>query len=229
MGDRNQLLFIRRHADQLPGPFLEVGSKDYGNTQDLRSLFATRGEYLGVDMEAGPGVDLVLDLTNSLEQVDSRLGGRRFGTIFCLSVLEHCRQPFAMADNLTRLLRPGGKLCISAPFAFKIHAYPSDYWRFTPEGVRCLFPQLEFSDEDGEAVTARPGDFHPLDDRLARLDFGTTAHWRKGHYLRGIAAKTLSLGAKIGLLRWLAGYRYVLAPTDILMIGTRRQEANTCV
>ncbi len=144
MGSINQLLFVKRHASELAGPFLEVGSKDYGNTQDLRSVFRGRGEYVGADIEAGPGVDVVLDFTRPFAEVDNQLAGRRFGTIFCLSVMEHCTQPFAMADNLTQLLLPGGKLCIAVPFAFQFHAYPSDYWRFTHEGIKILFPRLQF-------------------------------------------------------------------------------------
>ena len=212
MGDVNQLEFVRRFSDALDGPYLEAGSRDYGNTQDLRSLFAPRGVYLGVDMEDGPGVDTVVDLTEDFERLDAALGGLRFGTIFCLSVLEHCRQPFTAAENLTRLLRPGGKLCVSAPFAFKIHAYPSDYWRFTPEGIRALFTQLEFRPADGVWTTSRRGQLKPLDEQLGKIPLSTRPYWREGRFLRGIWAKTLGR---------LTGYRHVLAPTDIMMIGTR--------
>ena len=62
----------------------------------------------GVDMQEGRGVDVVMDLTEGFEQVDKALGRRRFGTIFGLSALEHCREPFKMAENLMRLLKPGG-------------------------------------------------------------------------------------------------------------------------
>lgn len=224
MGDTNQLLFIQRHAESLDGPYLEVGSKDYGSTQDLRAVFAGRGPYVGVDFEQGPGVDRLLDLTADFEHIDTTLGGTKFGTIFCLSVLEHCRQPFRMAENLTRLLKPGGKICISAPFSFKFHAYPSDYWRFTHEGIKTLFPRLEFAAEQGAYATSRDGEFGPLDEELGRITFGTKAHWRKGHVVRGLSAKALALLARIGILRWLSGYRYVLAPTQILMIGTLKHE-----
>lgn len=221
MGDVNQLLFIRRHAHRFAGPYLEVGSKDYGTTQDLRSLFAGKAGYVGVDLEAGPGVDAVLDLAGDFERIETALGGMRFGSVFCLSVLEHCERPFSMADNLTRLLAPGGHLCVAVPFAFKFHAYPSDYWRFTHEGVKKLFPELVFGPDDAIAATSRAGDFHPLDDRLGRIDFSTQAHWRRGRILRGLSAGALRWLARAGPLAWLAGHRYVLAPTMILMIGTR--------
>lgn len=39
MGDKNQLLFAESYAHLVKGPILEVGSHDYGTTQDFRSLF----------------------------------------------------------------------------------------------------------------------------------------------------------------------------------------------
>ncbi|NQU20962.1 MAG: hypothetical protein HQ567_06730 [Candidatus Nealsonbacteria bacterium] len=219
MGDANQLQFVEQHAKGLHGPYLEVGAKDYGSTQDLQRLFAEEDEYVRVDMADGPGVDEVLDLTLPLDQIDARLAGRRFGTIFCLSVLEHCRAPFAMAENLTQLLRPAGQICLSVPFAWKFHGYPSDYWRFTAEGVKVLFPRLAFDPGDCVAATSRDGEFHAIDEQLGKISFGASPHWRQGRLLRGLSAKGLKLLSQVGLLRWLAGHRYVLAPTNLLMIG----------
>jgi SAM-dependent methyltransferase len=222
MGSPNQTLFVERHAERFHGPFLEVGSKNYGSTQDLRRLFSGRGAYVGVDLEAGAGVDAVLDLTQDFAVIDAALGGERFGTIFCLSVLEHCEQPFRMAANLTGLLRPDGHLCVSVPFSWKFHGYPSDYWRFTHEGVRKLFPRCEFDPRDGTSASSRAGEFSPLDTELGKIAFSGQPHRRRGHALRGLTASVLKTIAAAGPLRWFAGYRYVLAPTEVMMIGRPR-------
>jgi len=220
MGDVNQLLFIEKYAADLFGPYLEVGSKDYGSTQDLQSVLVNPGEHVRVDLEVGQSVGVVLDLTRPFEEVDRALRGARFGTIFCLSVLEHCADPFRMAENLTRLLAPGGKVVISAPFAWRFHGYPSDYWRFTHEGVKRLFSQLEFPANQSVSATSRKNDFTPIDRQVGKIPFASKPHWQAGRPLRAIAAKSLALLSKIGILRWLAGYRYVLAPTNLMMIGT---------
>jgi SAM-dependent methyltransferase len=220
MGDINQHRFVERHRSAFSGPFLEVGARDYGTTQDLRGLFP--GEpYVGIDMSAGPGVDVVVDMTAAFEEVDRRLQGRRFGTIFCLSVLEHCEQPFAMADNMTRLLRPGGKIYVSVPFAWKFHGYPSDYWRFTHEGVKKLFSRLAFDGAGGRA-TRPTGESRPLDEDIGVIHVTGGWHRKRGDLLRGLSADALKLLARGGVLRWLAGYRYVLAPTMVDMIGVLR-------
>ncbi len=108
MGDINDQIFIQNHMGHFQGPYLEVGSKDYGNTQDIKSLVPKTEKYVGIDMEQGPRVDIVLDLTKRMDEIDEKLGNIRFGTIFCLSVLEHSENPFLVAENLTSLLKAGG-------------------------------------------------------------------------------------------------------------------------
>jgi len=178
-------------------------------------VLVNEGEYVRADMQDGPRVDVVVDFTRPFDEIDDALGGKRFGTIFCLSVLEHCAEPFRMAESLTRLFVPGGNVVISVPFAWRFHGYPSDYWRFTHEGVKRLFPQLAFEPGKSVAATSRRNDFRPIDRQVGKIPFGFRPHRREGRLLRGIAAKSLRL---------LAGYRYVLAPTNLLMIGTLIEE-----
>ena len=156
MGDRNQRRWVGSLRDALPAPYLEAGARDWGSGQDLRSLFPG-AEWVGADLAPGPGVDVVVDLAAPFEAVDRSLGGRRFGTVLCLSVLEHCARPFEVAANLTRLLAPGGRLAVSVPFAWKVHGFPADYWRFTPDGVRLLFPGIDFGGVPALATTDRSG------------------------------------------------------------------------
>ncbi|MBW1820486.1 MAG: hypothetical protein JRI92_01785 [Deltaproteobacteria bacterium] len=219
MGDENQLLYIKRYEKEFVGPYLEVGSKDYGATQGLRSIFSDRDTYIGVDMQDGSGVDVVLNFTQKIEEIDAKLKGLRFGTIFCLSVLEHCEQPFKMAENLTALLKPEGKICLSVPFSWKFHGFPSDYWRFTPEGVEKLFPKLKFNRANYLASTSRKLEFYRPDAEIGKIKFSFKAQIKNGHFFRAISAKILRGLSKVGVLRWIVGYRYVLAPTMINMIG----------
>lgn len=110
MGDINQSEFVLKHKEKLSGPFLEIGSRNYGNTQDLRSFFSDE-TYVGVDLSEGESVDKVLDFTMPFDALDKALDNQRFGTIFSFSVMEHCDNPFLMAENMMRLLKPGGEDC----------------------------------------------------------------------------------------------------------------------
>jgi SAM-dependent methyltransferase len=223
MGDLNQIQFIRQNSQLLTGPYLEVGSKKYKKWQDIKGIFSDAEEYIGVDMEPGPGVDIVLDLTEDFDVINRKLDGRSFGTIICLSVLEHCQQPFKMAENLCRLLKPGGNICISAPFAWEFHGYPSDYWRFTHEGVKKLFPRLAFDFDKGASSTSKKNDFRSLDEEIGKIHFSFKYHWKNQNRTRAISAKILKMLSGIKVMSWLSGYRYVMAPTMINMIGTLRE------
>ncbi len=224
MGDENQLVYIKKHKDQFHGPFLEVGSKDYGGIQAIRTMFKDQSEYVGADMLEGSGVDVVMDFTRGFNTIDSKLNGKRFGTIFCISVMEHCDQPFKMAENLTKLLKPGGRIYVSVPFSWKFHGFPSDYWRFTPQGVKKLFPDLEFSNEDCLASTSKDLEFYNTDSEVGKIKFSFKTEMKKGNFSRAVSVKILKALSRIGLLTWLAGYRYLLTPTMINMIGTYKAD-----
>jgi len=219
MGGINDTIYMQNHISHFQGPYLEVGSKDYGNTQDIKSLFPEAEKYIGIDMEEGRRVDIVLDLTKGVDDIDEKLGNIRFGTVFCLSVLEHCEEPFLVANNLTGLLKPGGKICLSVPFALGFHGYPSDYWRFTHEGIKKLFPKLTFNLDIAAVTTTRNNDFTAIDEKIGRISFSSKYYFQRGLFFRGISAKFLKILSRIGMLRWLVGYKYVMAPTHIYMIG----------
>jgi hypothetical protein len=125
-------------CDVRDGRTLIVGSKIHEGTDkpDRRTLYATA---LGVDMEAGRGVDRVLDLE---EPLPDRFGD--FDHIECTSVLEHSRRPWLMAANLERALVGGGTIIVLVPWVWRIHAYPSDYWRMTPAAVESIFPSIRW-------------------------------------------------------------------------------------
>jgi hypothetical protein len=164
MGDANQRLFLERHIPRVDGPVIEIGSRDYGSTASFRDLYAGV-QYIGADLEAGEGVDVVVDLTQGL----GGLGEGSFALAICCSVLEHTPRPWAMANNITRLLRPGGALYLSVPWVWRYHPYPDDYFRFSPRAVQSLFPEIIWT--TGTYSTNVPGDSVPLDLRdIANVD-----------------------------------------------------------
>jgi len=59
--------------------------------------------------------------------------------IGCFAVLEHVDQPWKMAEEFARVVKPGGKIFIDWPFLQPVHGYPSHYFNATREGLRSLF------------------------------------------------------------------------------------------
>ncbi|MHB8522752.1 MAG: class I SAM-dependent methyltransferase [Limisphaerales bacterium] len=64
-----------------------------------------------------------------------------FDTILCTQVLEHVPRPWLAAAEITRLTKPAGILILSCPQYWEMHEVPHDYFRFTPFGLRVLFPE----------------------------------------------------------------------------------------
>jgi SAM-dependent methyltransferase len=118
------------------GRTLVVGSKVYGNKLDRRRLYA---DAIGLDLFEGEGVDVVHDLEQPLP---AALG--HFDHVDCVSVLEHVRRPWLLAQNIEAALVEGGTLLVCVPFCWRVHAYPSDYWRMTAEALEVLFPNVEW-------------------------------------------------------------------------------------
>ncbi len=167
MGDDNQYCFIRDNLKYAKFPVLEVGSKIHG--PNYRLLFPNC-DYVGIDMEEGDGVDKVLDITQDLKDINKSLNNKKFGAIICMSVLEHCKDPFKAALNISQLLKEDGVLFLGVPFSWRIHGYPSDYWRFTPEGIRILFPNLSFKTSDGCLATSQVGNVKVIDNLMVRAE-----------------------------------------------------------
>jgi SAM-dependent methyltransferase len=120
-------------AFDLPEPMLEIGARIVSGQESLaiRRLFEGR-EYLGVDLEIGPGVDQTADV-ESLPFPDST-----FGTVIALNVFEHTPCFWRGVEEVFRVLRPDGVAIVSVPFYFHIHNYPGDYWRVTPQAMHRL-------------------------------------------------------------------------------------------
>ncbi len=62
--------------------------------------------------------------------------------IFCMAVLEHVYDPKRAAEEIVRVLKPGGRAFIYVPFIYRYHAHTHDYrdyFRYSKDGVAYLF------------------------------------------------------------------------------------------
>jgi SAM-dependent methyltransferase len=135
MRDHNKA-FCRLVAETFdcPGPVFEFGSYQVEGQEgyaNLRELFPGKN-YVGCDMRPGPGVDRVEDVT-AINLPDGSAG-----TVLCIETFEHVFEVRRGFDEVFRLLKPGGLFVITSPLNFRIHAYPDDYWRMTPNCLRRL-------------------------------------------------------------------------------------------
>lgn len=72
-----------------------------------------------------------------------------FESVLSLNVLEHVKDPFRCAAEISRVLKPGGKLYCVVPFLQPLHAYPHHYYNMTDKGLSNLFaPFLTIDKQD---------------------------------------------------------------------------------
>src|SRR5262245_36281001 len=122
---------------QPPGPILDIGSLYLPGYEwcNLRPAFPGR-DYIGCDMRFGLGVDRIED-AHQLSFADASVG-----TVLMFEILEHLPRPHAAVGEAWRVLQDGGYLAISVPFNYRLHGFPTDYWRFTASGVYTLLEEF---------------------------------------------------------------------------------------
>jgi hypothetical protein len=84
-------------------------------------------EFIRLDAEPEHGPDVVADAT----ALPFRSGA--IDRIASNSLVEHVSDPRAVVAEAFRVLRPGGLLITVMPFVIKLHGYPHDYVRLTPQ------------------------------------------------------------------------------------------------
>jgi len=128
--------FFRQCAATLPCPELivEIGAFQVPGQEaiaELRPLFPGK-QYLGCDMQHGTGVEQIENI-HHLSFADGSVG-----TFLLADTLEHVSDPIRGMKEVHRCLREDGVAIFTSAMHFPIHAYPNDYWRFTPEAFRLL-------------------------------------------------------------------------------------------
>jgi SAM-dependent methyltransferase len=113
------------------GKIVDLGAMNVNGS--YRELLPADAQYVGVDLEEGPGVDVVLSDVYRLPfddgSVDLVLSGQ---------MLEHCGQFWRVFSEIHRVLRPGGRAYLIAPSTGPVHRYPVDCYRFYPDSYQAL-------------------------------------------------------------------------------------------
>jgi SAM-dependent methyltransferase len=130
---------LTRIAPQARGRLLDVGC----GQRPYESLFLPHvSEYVGIEHEA---TFARTSAFASEKKPDLYYDGRRlpfddksFDTVLNVQVLEHTPEPGLLVSEMSRVLKADGVLILSAPFDFRLHEEPHDYFRYTPHGLRTL-------------------------------------------------------------------------------------------
>src|SRR4029079_3624949 len=129
---------LRAAAPHARGRLLDVGCGDKAYEAWLRACVRCyvgvehAATFAGTAAGARGGPDVVYDGAT----LPFRDGA--FDTVLSVQVLEHTPRPAALVAEMARVLAPDGLLILTAPFQFRLHEEPHDYFRYSPHGLRLL-------------------------------------------------------------------------------------------
>ena len=135
---------IQNHVTKRRGELIDYGC---GN-MPYRPLFEAHVDhYLGFDLDGNEMADGLLDEHGVMQREDT-------STDFVLSsqVLEHVVSPTDYLAESRRVLKDDGLLILSTHGTWKYHPDPTDYWRWTCDGLKKTISEAGFEIQHFEGV-----------------------------------------------------------------------------
>lgn len=125
-------------SGQVGGRLLDVGC----GRKPYRDLFKV-SDYVGLEIDT--------PVSRAIGMADCYYDGTRFpfddasfDTVLCNQVLEHVFNPDEFLGEVTRVLRPNGRLLLTVPFVWDEHEQPFDYARYSSFGLAHLLGKAGF-------------------------------------------------------------------------------------
>ena len=116
------------------GNFLDMGcgNKPYESLYNPVTEIQTGCDIMQSDKNR---VDVICPAT------DLKFEDNKFDSVLCTQVLEHVYDHHTMMKEIYRVLKPGGHVILTVPFAWELHEEPYDYFRFTKHALKELFEE----------------------------------------------------------------------------------------
>lgn len=123
------------------GRVLDVGSLQVGNDPigNYGMLLSPEVQYVGMDLTAGPNVGVLAEDPYHWPFADGE-----FDFVLSGQCLEHVHRPWEWIKEVYRVLKPGGRFYVVAPWRWHIHLCTDDCWRILPDGIQALFDYAGF-------------------------------------------------------------------------------------
>jgi len=131
-------LKIAERVKNLNGIVVDLGS---GLNPSHERFWQIKPEkFIRVDINEKTEPDVIADLNKTLPFSDNFADA-----VLLFNVIYILENPTEILREINRILKPGGKIFFTSPFIFNEAKEPSDYWRFTSEGLKKLLEEAGFN------------------------------------------------------------------------------------
>ena len=127
--------FVKKVADSLPRGTLVL---DAGAGESVYKKFFSHCEYRAIDLAVGESRWNYENLDYIGPLHDMPIEDNVFDAILCTQVLEHLELPRESVKEMSRVLKPGGKIFITVPMSQNEHQTPYDFFRYTSYGLKSI-------------------------------------------------------------------------------------------
>jgi SAM-dependent methyltransferase len=180
------LRFVSAHRGLLKGEVLDVGCGE----MPFRHLVAPGAAYTGIDVPAAGSFGMQRHAeVIEFDGTTIPFADNSFDAILCTEVLEHAVQPEALVAEMRRVLKPGGALVLTVPFAARVHHVPYDFHRFTRFRLEALFAGFT-----GVAIAERGNDLAVIANKIIVATARQATLWRFPLLVFAIPATLVALG-----------------------------------
>jgi SAM-dependent methyltransferase len=143
----NPFYFIRSElyrSIKNAAPFLSGKMMDFGCGRKPYENFFEVTEYIGVDIEQSGHSHINSQIDVYYDGNTIPFPENTFDSVFCSEVLEHVFNPDKVLKELLRVMKPGAKMLLTAPFCWNEHEMPYDYARYSSVGLKHLLEKNGF-------------------------------------------------------------------------------------
>lgn len=92
-------------------------------------------------------------------QTDTGLASNSVDLVLVPNLVHHVKDQFSFFSEISRILKPGGKVYVFEPLVRELHQAPDDFLRYTPYGLESIYISVGLHPEPYKSIG---GPFHVL-------------------------------------------------------------------
>ena len=135
---------VRRTAPSITGSILDFGC----GAKPYEREFVNAKSYIGVDLRESGHKDYDSKVDIYYDGKTLPFENESFDAVVSFEVFEHVFNLEDILKEIRRVIKPGGKLFFTTPFAWDEHEAPYDFGRYTSFGIKAVLERNGFKNID---------------------------------------------------------------------------------